>query len=1170
MMIWRETKLPNPVHVPTKIVKAWLEVAYSLVAWPPLARGFCVAAYLLSVILPLELFISPACGQALPVAIQGREPSLLVPNQSVQGEIGQDESHIYSITLKAGQYLSATIDLTSFDVNIALWSPRGQKLRELDSRYSGLKLVSAIVPTSGTYLFVVRALEMDVVPGAYRLKIERLRQATAQDQRRVIAEKAFAEAERLCETWEAKARRSAITKYQLALAHWQQVGDQQQVVGVLRNIGEVYSSLSELQTALRYYDLALSQDTGRNNEKSKSDTLNQSSNIYFYLGKHQKALECATQALGLSRAADYKLGEIYALNNVGESHYWLGENQQSLDFYEQALALCRILNERRPLAHTLLNLGYTHTALGNMQEAFDYYKRALTLWRSTGHRRGEALTLTAIGQLYSRIGEKQEALNFFTQGTKLFRLMGDRLWEATNSSSSAYSYLGLGELQRALSNYENALRLWREVNYNQGVAFSLLYIGEVHYTQGNYRQALDYYQQALPILRDFKLRRAESYALRYIGRTYAALGEQRKALEYYHSALPLYRIGGDRQGEAYLLNDLGDTQRMLNEQEQALEYYRQALGLNQTVGDRFGESQTHYHLALLELDQKNLTAACAQIEAALNLSESLRAKVISQELRTSYSASIHQYYKLQMDVLMSLHRQQPALGYDALALAASEKARARSLLELLAEARADLRQGVEPELLERERMLRQQLNGKAERLMRLRGGTPKEAELMAATQEVDTLAAQYDDVRAQIRARSPHYAALTQPQPLDLAAIQASVLDDDTALLEYALGEQRSYVWAVTKQGIASYELAPRAQIEQSSRRFYDLLIARQPVAGETLKQRRGRLAESDAQYALVAAELSRLVLAPVAAQLGNRRLLIVSEGALQYVPFAALPSPVQAGQPLIVEHEIVSLPSASTLAVLRNETSLREPAPKGVVALADPVFGKDDARFSAGIRARAAAGQRGTKAAATADADLALPRLPETRDEAEAILAVAPAGAARLVHGFAVNRALVTGPELSQYRIIHLATHGLLDSQHPALSGVALSRFDPRGQSQDGFLRLHDIYNLKLPAELIVLSACNTALGQDVKGEGLIALTRGFMYAGAARVLASLWKVDDEATAELMKEFYQRLLQTRCSPAAALREAQLAMWRQGRAPYHWAAFVLQGEYLGAKLNLRQ
>ncbi len=1156
-----------------RCVEVWRGMYSATLTGPPLNKRFSNLGLFVRLLCLLALLGFPVRCQSLPGATQEQqsEQPFLVPAQPVQRSLGQNEKHTYLLALKAGQYLKLTIEPLGSAVNLVLSSPRGRQVRKLDCPEAGLQTLSALIEVSGTYLFTVRSLETGAQTGSYRLKIAELRRAVAQDSSLIAAETAEAMAGQLYETWDARASRQAIRQYEYALTLWQRLGDQLHAVCALRGIGAAYYSLGELATAISFYERALALNAKYEDARSHAETLNQMSNVYLYRGQHQQALECATQALRLSRVAGDKLGEARALNNVGAYHDWLDEKEQALKFLEQAQALCRTLNERRLLALTFLNFGYTHSDMGNAQEAFDYFARALSLWRETKHRRGEALTLTALGQLNSRVGEKQQALNCYTQAAQLFKLMGNELWEATTLGNSAYDYLALGEYQRALSNYENVLKLWQEKSFHQGVAFVLANIGEAHYALGNYRKALNYYQQALPLLRTtYNQHRAASYALINSGRAYAALGEKQRALSTYQEALLLCRQAGNRQGEAYLLNDIGEAHRALNEQEQALEYYRQALALNQAVGDRFGESQTRYHLGLLELDRMNLPAARTQIEAALNLSESLRAKVISQELRISYSASIHQYYKLQMDVLMSLHREQPGGGYDALALAVSEKARARSLLELLAEARADLRQGVEPELLERERLLRQQLNGKAERLMRMRSGTPKEAELAAATQEVETLTAQFDDVQSLIRTRSPHYAALTQPQPLDLPAIQASVLDDDTLLLEYALGEQRSYVWAVTKREIASYELPARAQIEQSARRLYDLLIARQPVANETLKQRRIRLAENDAQYAQVAAELGRLVLAPVAAQLGNKRLLIISEGALQYLPFAALPSPAQAGQPLIAEHEIISLPSASTLAVLRNETSLREPAPKGVVALADPVFGKDDARFSADMRARAIAGQRGAKAIATTDADLALPRLPETRDEAEAILAVAPAGAARLVHGFDVNRALVTGRELGQYRIIHLATHGLLDSQHPALSGIALSRFDPRGQPQDGFLRLHDIYNLKLPAELVVLSACNTALGQDVKGEGLIALTRGFMYAGATRVMASLWKVDDEATAELMKDLYQHLLQTRCSPAAALREAQLAMWRKGRAPYHWAAFVLQGEYLGANLNLQQ
>jgi CHAT domain-containing protein len=245
---------------------------------------------------------------------------------------------------------------------------------------------------------------------------------------------------------------------------------------------------------------------------------------------------------------------------------------------------------------------------------------------------------------------------------------------------------------------------------------------------------------------------------------------------------------------------------------------------------------------------------------------------------------------------------------------------------------------------------------------------------------------------------------------------------------------------------------------------------------------------------------------------------------------------------------------------------------------LADPVFEKDDPRIPSEFRAQASAlAGQGDGAEQTEVAELqqavrdvgvpgagaSIPRLLASRAEAEAIMQFTPSGAGLKAIGFDASRATATSPELSTYRIVHFATHGLLNSEHPELSGVILSLVDQKGQPVDGFLRLHDIYNLSLPADLVVLSACNTGLGKDVKGEGLIGLTRGFMYAGAAGVMASLWKVDDEATAELMKQFYRGMLKDGLPPAAALRQAQVMMWKQKarRSPYYWAAFVLQGEY---------
>jgi CHAT domain-containing protein len=281
-----------------------------------------------------------------------------------------------------------------------------------------------------------------------------------------------------------------------------------------------------------------------------------------------------------------------------------------------------------------------------------------------------------------------------------------------------------------------------------------------------------------------------------------------------------------------------------------------------------------------------------------------------------------------------------------------------------------------------------------------------------------------------------------------------------------------------------------------------------------------------------------------------------------------------------MVGHEVVSIPSASTLAVLRRELRGRAPAPKVAAVFADPVFDSSDERVSGARRA----GEGGGNAAAEGDPDQAakqaeaarpwapagladetsaLQRLPFTRSEADAILALAPPALRKAALGFDASRAAVMDEDLGEYRIVHFATHSFLNSAHPELSGIALSMVDRQGRPQDGYLRAHEVFNLKLRAELVALSGCRTGLGKEVKGEGVFGLTRGFMYAGARRVLVSLWDVQDEATALLMSRFYEGLLGPKRLPAAAaLREAQIRAWREGRwqAPYYWAGFVIQGE----------
>jgi CHAT domain-containing protein len=326
--------------------------------------------------------------------------------------------------------------------------------------------------------------------------------------------------------------------------------------------------------------------------------------------------------------------------------------------------------------------------------------------------------------------------------------------------------------------------------------------------------------------------------------------------------------------------------------------------------------------------------------------------------------------------------------------------------------------------------------------------------------------------------------------------------------------------------------------------------------------------------------KLSWTVLAPIKGIAGTKRLVIIPDGALEYIPFAALVDP-DSKQPLVVSHELAILPSLSVLWEIRDEFSNRPSAPKTLAVLADPVVEEHDPRL---IQERTATVPRSRLPAVSVNRGLSVwdgvrnpfdtstgvdeavnfVRLPFAAEEAEMLMKLVPESERLVATGFDANRQMASSEALSDFRMIHFATHGLLDFKHPRLSCLVLSRFDQKGVPQDGYFRLQDVYSMKLSADLVVLSACQTALGKQIRGEGLVGLTRGFFYAGAARVAASLWNVDDNASAKLMERFYRKMLgPEKMPPAAALRAAQIEMMREKRweDPYYWAAFVLQGEW---------
>jgi CHAT domain-containing protein len=804
---------------------------------------------------------------------------------------------------------------------------------------------------------------------------------------------------------------------------------------------------------------------------------------------------------------------------------------------------------------------YRQGTVESLRQAIYKFQEASRLFEVEGDRRQQARALTKIGKVYADLGEKQQALEYFKQSLALNEAIGDRTEVAYSLNRIGGVYTVLGDYPKGLKYYNRSLQLSKVANDRTLIAKTLSPMCEIYNNLEDNQKALEYCDRSLQLSLAVGDRALTARNLTTLGRAYHALGESQRALEYLDRALRLSRSFNNPSIEARTLTNIGKIYHALGENQKALEYLNRSLQLLGSVDNRALKARTLANVAKVFRDRGQLTEALKYIQAATKIFDDLYSAIDNRDLKTQYFANIRYYYQLEIDLLMQLHRQFPTQGYDRLALETNERARARSLLQLLAESHIDLKPKKNSPLVIQERQIVQSLSLLEKQRSQILDGDNNPAQAEELNQRSDRLVQQLKNLTTRLRAENPVYANLKYPQSLTLAQIQQQVLDRNTILLEYSVGQERSYLWAVTKTDLFSYELPRRSKIDATVNAYLKILT------DPSLNDRPQTVIEASIP-------LSQMLLKPVASKLEKKRLVVVSDEALQYLPFAALVLPSkttaannakQTNSFLLVEHEIVNIPSASTLAVLRDKQSDRQPAAKSIAIFADPVFSQNDER----LPNRKATDRTPNKSPLPSSiqslrTSTRLERLPGTRKEAEQILKLIPGDRNRFpAFDFNANKVNATRSDLSQYQIVHFATHGILDSLHPELSRIVLSTIDRQGIYQDGSLNLYDIFNLNLSAELVVLSACQTGLGQDIRGEGLVGLTRGFMYAGTPRVLVSLWSVNDESTAVLMTYFYKAMLEQNLSPAAALRVAQLEMLRNPKwqLPYYWAAFTLQGEW---------
>jgi tetratricopeptide (TPR) repeat protein len=1042
------------------------------------------------------LGLMPVIGLAIGAAASAAEPELLAPGDQLQVEVAAGAARQYSVSLPRGMvaYLEVTQRVGYVDLELRSDEKDALKVRTESGRLG--RIDTPLLGGKDARWLLSVAPRPGRGAGSVLVRLSSPRAATANDVSRMSGFQHYVEAEALRF---ANYRETALTArapgitlrtraaYDAAEVAYAAAGDG---CGLRRaRIGR-----SRLEVALGNYAAGRMRAQSAMNAHCDGDIAERAQALKTlgmaaaYQGDFTASADAAEQSLALyEQTGDLRYQGI-VLGNLSAVYMQLGATDRALGAARGALRAAEQTADGQGVVFSRKSIADIHLARGELASALQDYRGTLASLEATPYPMIEAETWNDLGVVYHRMADTAESLKAYAAARTVWKQMGSRAGEAGTLIDAAQTLLELGDTRTAISDLDDALDMARSDGLKGVQAHALRGLGAARLAEGNLRDARRLFLQSLKVARTTREIAAQSYALRALGDVDYRAGSMTAARREDAAALRLARVAADRDGEAATLAQMART------------------------------------LA----DDGDLDRALGMIHRALGIIEVQRGRIDDPSLRTSYFAAMRTYPDTQIDVLMRLDRLRPGAAYAAEALAAAERARARTLEDMLAEKSVTVAGALPPQLAEEQRAAAERLRSAALRLARAGG---KSAPTRTALRnEFDEASHALDRVRGEVRGANPRYADLVQPISLKVDTVQRTLLDDDAAVLEYWLGTRQSTVWIVTRNSFRAVRLPRRAVIERLAGNLNALLRA-QPQAAQS--EGFNALAAFDARES----DAVQRAAARLAAALSNedvvrglpQRLAIVADGSLQSVPFSILPLSEQ--ERLGAHHDVSYLPSITTLRWLRRT---------GNVAIRDASL----AIFAAPT---------------PQPADAALPY---SRIEAESIGSLLPKEHVWLALGANASRANALAADWRRFNVAHFATHAVTDLSRPELSGIVLAaRSD--AAPEDGVLRMNDIYNLDMPVDLVVLSGCATAAGRDVDSEGVLSLSRAFLYAGARRVVASLWPVDDRATAAFMREFYRALLVDHKSAVSALRFAQRSLSGDVRwaAPYYWAGFVLQGDW---------
>jgi CHAT domain-containing protein/uncharacterized protein HemY len=913
----------------------------------------------------------------------------------------------------------------------------------------------------------------------------------------------------------------AIHYLQQSLAILREVKDRKGEGGVLGYLGLAYYSLGDYPKAIDYHQQRLKIAREIKDRKGEGQSLGGLGFAYYSLGDYPKAIDYHQQSLVIAREIKDRKGEGGVLGGLGVAYYFLEDYPKAIDYLQQSLAILREIKDRNDESTVLASLGAAYSFLGDYPKAIDYLQQSLAMLREIKDRRSESTVLGSLGLAYNYLGDYPKAIDYQQQSLAIARVIKDRSGEGRSLGSLGNVYYSLGDYPKAINYHQQSLAIARVIKDRGGERTALGNLGNVYYSLGDYPKAIDYHQQSLKIAREIKNRNGESSALGNLGLAYHDLGEYPKAIDYLQQSLAIAREIKDRLGESSALGNLGLAYHDLGEYPKAIDYHQQSLVIAREIKDRKGEDTALANLGNVYYSLGDYPKAIDYHQQSLAIAREIKDRSGEGKVLNNLGLAYHKEGKLTLSESTLMEGIKVYESLRGKGLRDSEKV---SIFEEQSRTYRTLQQ-----------VLIAQNKPDAALEISERGRGRAFVELLASRLSAN-----------------PQEQSSTPPNITEIKRIAKA---QNSTLVQYSImvdefkvaGKQESkeselYIWVIKPTGEITFRKADLKPLWQKENTKLDSLIT---TTRESIGVRGTAFRGIDVSYNPDAPKaknklkrLHELLIDPIADLLPknpNARVTFIPQSSLFLVPFPALQG--KDGKYLIEKHTILTSPSIQVLDLTRKQKQRignKPIQPNNLLIVGNPTMPAVSPKIG--------------------EVPQQLTSLPGAELEANAI---AKLFKTQSLIGNQATETEVT-KRLSQARLIHLATHGLFNDIQGLNSAIALAPGNKNNEKSDGLLTAGEILDLKLNAELVVLSACDTGRGK-ISGDGVIGLSRSLISAGTPSVLVSLWAVPDAPTAELMTEFYQNL-QKSPDKAQALRQAMLKTMKQHPNPSAWAAFTLIGE----------